>query len=55
MLENNFAGQTFESALTQTELPGSQKFSTLLGNGLRDTQTITFIDSNISSTHQKHP
>jgi Domain of unknown function (DUF4347)/NPCBM/NEW2 domain/Glucose / Sorbosone dehydrogenase/Calx-beta domain len=49
MLRNNFTGQTFESTFTQTELPGSQKLLTLLGNGFRDPQTIAFIDSNVSS------
>jgi glucose/arabinose dehydrogenase len=49
MLKNNFAGQTFESTFTQMELPGSQKLSTLIGNGFRDPQTIAFIDSNVSS------
>lgn len=49
MLENNLAGQTFESTFTQIQLPGSQKLSTLAGNGLRDAQTIAFIDSNVST------
>jgi Domain of unknown function (DUF4347)/NPCBM/NEW2 domain/Glucose / Sorbosone dehydrogenase/FG-GAP-like repeat/Calx-beta domain len=49
MLKNNFAGQTFESTFAQRELPGSQKLSTLIGNGFRDPQTVAFIDSNVSS------
>ncbi len=49
MLENNLAGQTSESMFTPMQLPGSQKLSTLVGNGLKDAQTIAFIDSNVSS------
>jgi glucose/arabinose dehydrogenase len=49
MLEDNLAVQPFESIFAQTQLPDFEGFSAFGRNGSRNSPTIAFIDSNISS------